>query len=378
MRLAAWVLEPEVRDIALAVAGPRPTAACYDRASPRISHEARVNHLCNLRHAVRRADRVDSRKPVGGARGHGRGRGDRRGGHDDCRGAHAAGRTDALDAVRAPAPAGGSGPRGVAHADGQRPAAERPGPRRARQHLLRRPAVQQAVPWYEAALKLTPNDVDLSTDLGVCYYYTNQIDRAITQLNASLAINPTHVKTLFNLGIVRAFGKEDLRRRHRSLAEGGVDRAAERRGQEGAADSGRSQGAPEHGRGRGCRAGSGRRMIELIEPLLDVLFLLVVLRFVWQLIRSVRSNAGSRPGGAPARCRASATAARSCAPVRHLHRRSARRAPRLRRRPVTSAECRDAYAAGSSAGTTSAIARYDRSEERGLSAHVVEFLASSR
>jgi tetratricopeptide (TPR) repeat protein len=67
-----------------------------------------------------------------------------------------------------------------------------------------------AIKWYEEALKLQPNDVDVSTDLGVCYYYTNQPDRALAQFEKSLKIDPKHVKTLLNVGIVRAFGKQDL------------------------------------------------------------------------------------------------------------------------------------------------------------------------
>jgi tetratricopeptide (TPR) repeat protein len=67
-----------------------------------------------------------------------------------------------------------------------------------------------AITWYEAAIKLSPRDVDLSTDLGVSYYYTNQPDKALVQFDKSLAINPKHAKTLLNLGIVRAFGKQDL------------------------------------------------------------------------------------------------------------------------------------------------------------------------
>src|SRR6185295_15975941 len=31
-----------------------------------------------------------------------------------------------------------------------------------------------AIAWYEQAVKLSPKDENLSTDLGVCYYYTNQ------------------------------------------------------------------------------------------------------------------------------------------------------------------------------------------------------------
>ena len=67
-----------------------------------------------------------------------------------------------------------------------------------------------AVTWYEAAMKLDARNADVSTDLGVSYYYLNQPDRALQQFEHSLAINPKHTKTLLNLGIVRAFGKQDL------------------------------------------------------------------------------------------------------------------------------------------------------------------------
>jgi tetratricopeptide (TPR) repeat protein len=68
----------------------------------------------------------------------------------------------------------------------------------------------EAIKWYEEALRLNPNDVNISTDLGVCYYYTNQPDRALAQFEKSLKIDPNHGKTLLNVGIVRAFGKQDL------------------------------------------------------------------------------------------------------------------------------------------------------------------------
>lgn len=67
-----------------------------------------------------------------------------------------------------------------------------------------------AIRWYEAALAIDANDVNASTDLGVAYYYSNQPDRALAQFDHSLSINPTHAKTLLNMGIVRAFGKQDL------------------------------------------------------------------------------------------------------------------------------------------------------------------------
>jgi len=68
----------------------------------------------------------------------------------------------------------------------------------------------EAITWYTDALKLAPEDVNVSTDLGVSYYYTDQPDRALEQFARSLEIDPNHTKTFLNLGIVRAFGKQDL------------------------------------------------------------------------------------------------------------------------------------------------------------------------
>jgi tetratricopeptide (TPR) repeat protein len=68
----------------------------------------------------------------------------------------------------------------------------------------------EAIKWYAEALALSPKDVNLSTDLGISYYYTNQPDRALQQFDKSLALDPKHVKTLWNVGVVKAFGKQDL------------------------------------------------------------------------------------------------------------------------------------------------------------------------
>src|SRR5437773_2510271 len=67
-----------------------------------------------------------------------------------------------------------------------------------------------AIKWYGEALKLAPNDVNVSTDLGVAYYYTNQADKALDQFSHSLKLDPKHAKTLLNVGVVKAFGKQDL------------------------------------------------------------------------------------------------------------------------------------------------------------------------
>jgi cytochrome c-type biogenesis protein CcmH/NrfG len=70
---------------------------------------------------------------------------------------------------------------------------------------------QDAAGWYEAALKIHPKDVNVSTDLGISYYYMNDADRALAQFDRSLALDPAHAKTLLNIGIVRAFGKQDMK-----------------------------------------------------------------------------------------------------------------------------------------------------------------------
>ena len=69
---------------------------------------------------------------------------------------------------------------------------------------------EEAVRWYEASLEIDPRNANASTDLGVSYYYMNQPDRALQQFERSLAIDPKHSKTLLNIGMVRAFGKQDL------------------------------------------------------------------------------------------------------------------------------------------------------------------------
>ena len=68
----------------------------------------------------------------------------------------------------------------------------------------------EAIVWYEEAFRLDPTDPDVSTDLGVSYYYSNQPDEALEQFEKSLAADPRHVKTMLNKGVVLAFGKRDL------------------------------------------------------------------------------------------------------------------------------------------------------------------------
>jgi tetratricopeptide (TPR) repeat protein len=69
---------------------------------------------------------------------------------------------------------------------------------------------EEAATWYADSLRLQPKDPDVSTDLGICFYMTNQFDKALDQFDRSLTLDPKHLKTLLNIGVVRAFGKQDL------------------------------------------------------------------------------------------------------------------------------------------------------------------------
>ena len=106
-----------------------------------------------------------------------------------------------------------------------------------------------AATWYERSLKLRPNDPDISTDLGVSYFYTDRADQALSQFEYSLKLNPSHVKTLFNKGIVLAFGKEDVKgatvawQRVIELATGTPEAQAARRALEGIASGPHAGGA---------------------------------------------------------------------------------------------------------------------------------------
>lgn len=68
----------------------------------------------------------------------------------------------------------------------------------------------EAVPYYRQALALDPKNVNVSTDLGTALWYSGNADEALKQYAVSLAIDPRHEPTLFNVGIVRLDGKQDV------------------------------------------------------------------------------------------------------------------------------------------------------------------------
>ncbi len=67
----------------------------------------------------------------------------------------------------------------------------------------------QAIEYYTRALELRPNDPNVRTDLGTAFWYSGFAEKAVAEYQKSLAANPTHDHTLFNLGVVRSEGLKD-------------------------------------------------------------------------------------------------------------------------------------------------------------------------
>lgn len=63
---------------------------------------------------------------------------------------------------------------------------------------------QKSVNAYAKALALKPDDPNVLTDQGVMYRELGQFDKAIANFQKSSKLDPMHVQSLFNLGVVYA------------------------------------------------------------------------------------------------------------------------------------------------------------------------------
>ena len=61
---------------------------------------------------------------------------------------------------------------------------------------------QKAVDAYAKALALKPEDPDVLTDQGVMYRHLGQFDKALASFQKANKAQPTHIQSLFNMGIV--------------------------------------------------------------------------------------------------------------------------------------------------------------------------------
>ncbi len=66
-----------------------------------------------------------------------------------------------------------------------------------------------AIPWYEEALKLQPENSDVIVDLGVCYRENKQYQKALQLFDQALAVDPKKKQALFNKAVVYGLDLKD-------------------------------------------------------------------------------------------------------------------------------------------------------------------------
>ena len=59
---------------------------------------------------------------------------------------------------------------------------------------------EEAIPWYEKAIKQQPRNINVNNDLATCYFATGNREKALVLLQESLAIEANHSVALQNLG----------------------------------------------------------------------------------------------------------------------------------------------------------------------------------
>jgi len=70
----------------------------------------------------------------------------------------------------------------------------------------------QALPFYERAIELAPDNPDILTDLGVCYKNLRRFDDALAMFQRAHGGNPDHWQSQFNIAVVSAFDLGDYDR----------------------------------------------------------------------------------------------------------------------------------------------------------------------
>lgn len=68
----------------------------------------------------------------------------------------------------------------------------------------------QAVEAYAKALELNPNDPNVLTDQGVMFRQLGWFDKAIDNFNRAGKLDPNHLQSLYNLGIVYRYDLNDF------------------------------------------------------------------------------------------------------------------------------------------------------------------------
>ncbi len=71
---------------------------------------------------------------------------------------------------------------------------------------------RKAADAYKKALELVPDDPDVLTDQGVMFRRLGWFDRAVENFTKASRIDPTHIQSLYNLGIVYRYDLKDLQK----------------------------------------------------------------------------------------------------------------------------------------------------------------------
>ncbi len=69
----------------------------------------------------------------------------------------------------------------------------------------------QAIEYYQKALALKPDDINVRTDMGTAMWYSGSPKEAVAEFEKSLKLDPNHAQTLFNMGIVKLNGLNDAK-----------------------------------------------------------------------------------------------------------------------------------------------------------------------
>ncbi len=73
---------------------------------------------------------------------------------------------------------------------------------------------QKAITAYGKALELKPDDPNVLTDQGVMFRQAKQFDQAIANFEKAQQINPNHLQSLYNMGLVYS---EDLKQNDKAI-----------------------------------------------------------------------------------------------------------------------------------------------------------------
>jgi len=78
---------------------------------------------------------------------------------------------------------------------------------------------EEAVGLYARALKISPDDVNLRTDMAICLRELGKVDEALAEFRTSLSHDPNHWQTWLNLGIVSLFDRQDVKTAGEAFAQ---------------------------------------------------------------------------------------------------------------------------------------------------------------